>query len=54
MSYLNNFWYWAAELQQATWIWINSLSRHEWLVLLSIGMVLGIMCLRGMGSRKYY
>jgi hypothetical protein len=34
--------------------WFNSLDRQEWLIVLTVGMLFGLLCMRGFGSRENY
>lgn len=34
--------------------WIESLNRQDWLIALTVCAVLGLLCMRGFGSRKFY
>jgi hypothetical protein len=34
--------------------WFNTLDRQEWLLVLIGAVVVGFLCLQGMGSRKGY
>jgi len=34
--------------------WFAGFDRHQWLLALVVGMVLGVLCMRGFGSRSNY
>ena len=35
-----------------TWNWFNTLSKDEWMIVLAVGCLLGMLMLRGMGKRR--
>jgi len=53
-KYYYDFMAWLSSSYSATWQWINSLDRQEWLMLLSLVAGLGFFCMRGYGSRSNY
>lgn len=38
-------------LLHETWVWFNTLNKHEWIALLAVVACLGFMCMRGMKGR---
>ncbi len=42
------------DLYRSAMAWFAHLHRQEWLVLLLIVTVLGVLCMRGYGSRTNY
>lgn len=54
MKYFDAFGVWINEFLRNTWSWLNSLSYHEWFLLLALTTVVGFMCMRGFGSRAEY
>ncbi len=47
MSHFNHVW-------EMILAWAGRLDRQEWLVVLSVGMCFGFLCMRGYGSRANY
>jgi hypothetical protein len=43
-----------AEWYRSAWVWIYGLNRQEWFVVLIVTLALGMLCLRGFGSRSNY
>lgn len=41
-------------LMNSTWIWFATLTREEWLVVLSAATAIGFICMKGFGSRSSY
>lgn len=42
------------EAYSSSWDWLNGLDRQSWLYLLGITTVIGLLCMRGFGSRSSY
>jgi hypothetical protein len=45
---------WIGGKLDVCWTWFNSLSRPEWLAVLATVTLLGLLCMRGYGSRTNY
>lgn len=45
---------WLTSLVRGGWEWLNGLDRDEWMILLMVTAGLGILCMRGFGSRTNY
>ena len=53
-QYFEMFRIWLVHRLGDGWMWVNGLSRNEWLVFLAVTAVLGFLCMRGYGSRNNY
>jgi hypothetical protein len=51
MEYIYDAQAWLTATKGEIWRWFNTLSQHEWMVLLGIVAALGFLCMRGFAHR---
>jgi hypothetical protein len=42
------------ELYRQTMHLVNQMSTQQWLLVAAVGLVVGLLCMRGLGSRSSY
>lgn len=52
MHYADTLSQWFQATLNASWSWFNRLNHQEWLVLLALTAVSGLLCMRGFGVNK--